>query len=267
MLQAIDNIGKQAIDSCKTIKAMVLFVYLSLRSTLSDYHRRNIRPVLSIMLSQIYFTGYQALPLITFIALATGSIIVLQSTAQLSLFGSQEMMGKILVVTIIRELGPMLTALIVIARSGTAVATELGSMQVNKEIEALRMMSIEPLGYVVFPRLVGGIISLICLAFYFNCIALLGGYLVSNMVSELSFSFYLDVLAQALSADDFILNVLKNAISGLIIFSIATYRGMNIKGAPHEVPIATTKAVVQSIICVVAFNLSMTIILFARAFL
>ncbi len=207
-----------------------------------------------------------ALPLITFIALATGSVIVLQSTAQLSLLGSQEMMGNILVVTIIRELGPLLTALIVIARSGSAVSTELGSMQVNKEIEALRIMSIDPLSYVVFPRIVGGIISLICLAFYFNSIALIGGYFVSNLVSDLSFSFYLEVLAQSITPHDFSLNVFKNAVSGLIIFSIAAHHGMQVRTGPQEVPIGTTKAVVNSIMAVVAFNLSITILIFAKVF-
>lgn len=264
MLQAIDHVGKFTLDIYRTITEMVVFVYLSFRSIvkLSSHH---LSPIFSILVSQIYFTGYNALALITFIALASGSIIVLQSTAQLSILGSQEMMGNILVVTIIRELGPLLTALIVIARSGTAVATELGSMQVNKEIESLRTMSIEPLAYVVFPRIVGGVISLVCLAFYFNCIALIGGFLVSNLVSDLSFSFYLEVLAQALTPEDFALNIIKNSISGLLIFSIATYHGMKVKGAPHEVPMATTKAVVNSIMAVVAFNLSITIYMFARA--
>lgn len=264
MINTADNVGKFTLDFFRSIKDMVLFIYLSFRA-IFKMEMRSLRPILSIIVSQIYFTGFQALPLITFIALAAGSIIVLQSTAQLSLLGSQEMMGNILVVTIVRELGPLLTALIVIARSGTAVATELGSMQVNKEIDALRTVSIEPLGYIVFPRIAGGIISLICLAFYFNCIALIGGFFVSNLVSNLSFAFYLEVLAQALEPNDFLLNVFRATFSGLIIFSIATYQGMKVFGAPHEVPMATTKAVVNSIMSVVAFNLSISIYLFARS--
>ncbi|MCM2349368.1 MAG: ABC transporter permease [Bacteriovoracaceae bacterium] len=264
MFQSIDQVGKFTLDIYRSFRDMLVFIYLSFRSAF-NLGTRNLRPIFFTLLSQIYFTGFQALPLITFIAIATGSIIVLQSTAQLSLLGSQEMMGNILVVTVIRELGPLLTALIVIARSGTAVATELGSMQVNKEIEALRTMSIEPLGFVVLPRILGGVISLVCLAFYFNCIALIGGFLVGNLVIDLSFSFYLEVLAQALTPEDYSLNIIKNSLSGFIIFSIATYQGMNVRGAPHEVPMATTRAVVNSIMAVVAFNLSITIYIFARA--
>lgn len=264
MLNSIDRIGKLPFDLYRTLKAMVIFLYLSFRTTLT-LEWRSLSPILSILISQIYFTGFQALPLITFIALATGSVVVLQSAAQLTLLGSKEMMGNILVVTIIRELGPLLTALIVIARSGTAVATELGSMQVNKEIESLRSVSIDPYGYVVFPRLLGGVISLVSLAFYFNCIALIGGFIVGHFVSDLSLTFYLDVLAQSLTMEDIALNIIKNSLSGLIIFTIATYYGMGVKGAPHEVPMATTRAVVHSIMCVVAFNVSITIYMFARA--
>lgn len=266
MIQAIDQVGKFTLDYYRTFRGFLLFIYLSFRC-MARMRLRGLRPVLYTLVSQIYFTGYQALPLITFIALATGSVVALQSTAQLSIIGSQEMMGNIMVVTIIRELGPMLTALIVIARSGTAVATELGSMQVNKEIEALRILSVDPLGYVVFPRILGGVLSIVCLAFYFNCIAIMGGFVVGHLVSDLSFSFYVEVIAQAVSPHDFTLNLLKNSISGLIIFSIATHQGMNVKGAPHEVPIATTKAVVNSIMAVVAFNLSITVFIFARALL
>ncbi|HXH75655.1 MAG TPA: ABC transporter permease [Bacteriovoracaceae bacterium] len=265
MFTYIDQLGKFTLDMSRSFSEFFRFIYLSFRCT-AQLRLSSLRPLLFTLVSQIYFTGFKALPLITFIALASGTIIVLQSTAQLSILGSQDMMGNILVVTIVRELGPLLTALIVIARSGSAVATEIGSMQINKEIEALRIMSIDPLGYVVFPRILGGIISIVCLAFYFNVIALIGGYLVSNLVSDLPFSFYTEVLAQALTPNDLSLNIFKNSISGLIIFSIATHHGMQVRSGPQEVPVATTNAVVDSIMAVVAFNLSITIIIFTKVF-
>jgi phospholipid/cholesterol/gamma-HCH transport system permease protein len=263
MFSVFDNYGKSVCNYFRNLGHMFRFVYLTFRLTIPlKWHA--LSSICYNIVSQIYFTGYMALPLMTFIALATGSIIVLQSTAQLSILGSQEMMGNILVVTIVRELGPLLTALIVIARSGTAVASELGNMQVNKEIETLRVMSIEPLSYVVFPRLIGGIISLLCLAFYFNIIALFGGFLVGKFVSDLTFSFYLDVLSHALTPHDFTLNIFKNMVGGLIIFTIACDQGFKVKNGPHEVPMATTNAVVSSIVMVMGFNLSITILVFAK---
>lgn len=263
MFSIFDSYGKSVCDYFRNLAHMFRFVYLTFRLTI-PLNWTALNSICYNIVSQIYFTGYMALPLMTFIALATGSIIVLQSTAQLSILGSQEMMGNILVVTIVRELGPLLTALIVIARSGTAVASELGNMQVNKEIEALRVMSIEPLSYVVFPRLVGGIISLLCLAFYFNIIALFGGFLVGKFVSDLTFSFYMDVLSHAISPNDFTLNIFKNMVGGLIIFTIACDQGFKVKNGPHEVPMATTNAVVSSIVMVMGFNLSITVLVFAK---
>jgi phospholipid/cholesterol/gamma-HCH transport system permease protein len=125
-------------------------------------------------------------------------------------------------------------------------------------------MSIEPLSYVVFPRIVGGIISLLALAFYFNTIALVGGFFVASFVSELTFSFYLEVISHALSPSDFLLNMIKNIVGGLIIFSIACEQGFKVKQGPHEVPIATTKSVVHSIVSVTALNLGITVYIFAK---
>lgn len=263
ILNTLDFFGKNTIDRFRGIRNFFQFIYLSLRCTLF-LPKHALKTILGNTISQIYFTGFLALPLITFIALATGGIVILQFT-QLSMFSSQDMIGNILVVTIIRELGPLLTSLVVIARSGTAVASEVGSMKVNKEMDALRFMSIEPLSYLVFPRLVGGIVSLVCLAFYFNVSALVGGYFVASTLSDFSFSFFLEVLAQAISPVDFTLNLIKNSLSGLIIFSIACYEGFKVNNSSHEIPIATTNAVMRSIIAVVTFNLSITIYMFFGA--
>jgi phospholipid/cholesterol/gamma-HCH transport system permease protein len=95
---------------------------------------------------------------------------------------------------IVREAGPLLVALVVIARSGTAVASEIGNMRANREIEALESMGINPLSFIVFPRVLGGVISVLCLAFYFNVLALVGGFLLTRFIQDMSFSFYTDSL-------------------------------------------------------------------------
>lgn len=263
MWKIFDDYGKSFLDWFRNAGRVFIFIYLSFRS-LIYLQLRNIKPILYVMISQIYFTGVQAVPLITFIALIAGSIVVMQSTAQLTLFGSSEMMGNILVVTIVRELGPLLTALIVIARSGTAVATELGNMQVNKEIEALRSVSIEPMAFVVFPRIVGGVICLVSLAFYFNFIALTGGFFVAKFMNNLTLDFYVNVIANAVSPEDFMLNFFKNAMSGFIIFAVACDQGLKVRLGPQEVPIASTQAVVKSIVYVMGFNMTMTVGMLAR---
>jgi phospholipid/cholesterol/gamma-HCH transport system permease protein len=243
-----------------------MLFYLSIRSTLFG-RTEGLRQVFSVVSSQIYFTGWQAVPLITVLAIASGATAILQSSSQLSLFGGGGMLGNILVVIIVRELAPLLTALVVIARSGAAVASEIGNMRVNREIEALEIIGINPLSYIVFPRVIGGVISVLCLAFYFNVIALLGGYLASRALHSIPFSFYFESLATAFDFDDILLFVVKNGFSGIMIFTIACQQGLSVTTSSHEVPQATTKAVMQSIFAATAFNLIVSIFFYLNQLL
>jgi len=232
-------------------------VYLSFRAAVYD-QSQGIRSIFSVISSQIYFTGWQAIPLITVLSLAAGGVVILQSSANLNLLGGAQMIGKLLVVIIVRELGPLLTALVVVARSGTAVASEVGNMRANREIEALESLGINPLSYIVFPRILCGVISVVCLATYFVLIALLGGFVITKLIHDLPFNFYVDSLAKAVAAEDIWLFLLKNSFSGMIIFVVCCYQGLLVKKSPTEVPIATTQAVVKSIIYVIVFNMTVT---------
>src|SRR6185312_12322354 len=256
------TVGHRVTSHLEYTANVFLMVYLSIRETLRD-HTQGARTILSVLASQIYFTGFQALPLISILALGSGTLVILQSTTQLSLLGGTQMMGSLLVISVVREIGPLLTALVVIARSGTAVASEIGNMRANREIEALEVMGINPLSYIVFPRLVGGVISVLCLAMYFIMIALLGGFVLAKFLpvvqmQSLSFSFYLDLLMNAFDRADLVLFLLKNTFSGTIIFIVCCYQGLSGRGSPTEVPVMTTQAVVKSMIYVVGFNLTVS---------
>ncbi|MEZ0393280.1 MAG: MlaE family ABC transporter permease [Pseudobdellovibrionaceae bacterium] len=254
---SIDRLGRTITDNFDYTLKVFLMVYLSVRATLRD-QAQGLRTIFSVISAQIYFTGFQALPLISVLALASGGIVILQSSTNLNLFGGAQMIGNLLVVIIVRELGPLMTALVVIARSGTAVASEVGNMRANREIEALESMGINPLSYIVFPRLVGGVISVVCLAFYYIVIALIGGFFLTKLIQDLPLSFYLDSLANAVAFEDLWLFLLKNTFSGMIIFVVSCHQGLSVKRSPTEVPIATTQAVVNSIIYVVVFNMAVT---------
>ncbi|MBC7370268.1 MAG: ABC transporter permease [Bdellovibrionaceae bacterium] len=238
-------------------------VYLSIRATILD-QAQGMRTIVSVISAQIYFTGWQALPLISVLALATGSVLVLQSMANLSLLGGTQLIGNFLIVMIVREAGPLLVALVVIARSGTAVASEVGNMRANREIEALESMGINPLSYIVFPRVIGGIISVLCLAFFFNVIALIGGFAVTKLLQDMPFSFYLDSLARGFAREDFLIFLAKNGFSGMIIFVVCCYQGLLVKKSPHEVPQVTTQAVVNSVIYVTVFNMTVTALFYLK---
>ncbi len=257
----LSGLGRHALSPIEYTAEVLLMIYLSFRAAFFD-QAQGMRTIFSVVSAQIYFTGFQALPLISVLALSTGSIVILQSSTNLSLLGGGAILGDLMVAIVVRELAPLLTALIVIARSGTAVASEIGNMRVNREIEALESMGIHPLSYVVFPRLLGGVVSVICLAIYFVVISCIGGYMVTSLLHEMPFSFYGDSLARAFSSVDVGLFMLKNTFGGLIIFMICCYQGFMVKQGPHEVPQVTTKAVVNSVIYVVIFNMSVTLLFY-----
>ncbi len=261
LLTQADRVGFRLFELWRYIRGTALMIYLAFRSAFND-RKLGFRQILSVVSAQIYFTGWQGMPLVTILALAAGGIAILQSSAQLSLLGGTSMLGNILVVIIVRELGPLITALVVIARSGTAVASELGNMRVNREIEALEVMGIHPLSYIVFPRLLGGVISVLCLSFYFNLISLVGGFVVSRAIHDLPFWFYVDSLATAFSMDDVVLFLLKNTFSGLIIFTVACQQGLSVHSSSHEVPQVTARAVVHAIVAVTSFNLLVTLLFY-----
>lgn len=254
---AVDRIGRSITDNLFYTHRVLMMVYLSFRATFLD-QAQGARTIFSVISAQIYFTGWQAIPLISVLALASGGVVILQSSSNLNLLGGTQMIGNILVVIIVRELGPLMTALVVIARSGTAVASEVGNMRANREIQALESMGINPLSYIVFPRILGGVISVVCLSFYFTVISLLGGFFITKLIQDLPLAFYLDSLANALAFEDLWLFLLKNIFSGMIIFVVCCYQGLSVKTSPTEVPVATTQAVVNSIIYVVVFNLAVT---------
>lgn len=236
---------------------VLLMVYLSMRAAVLD-QAQGFRTIVSVISAQIYFTGWQALPLVSVMALATGSVVVLQSMTNLSLLGGTQMIGNFLIAVVMREAGPLLVALVVIARSGTAVASEIGNMRANREIEALESIGINPLSYIVFPRVLGGVISVVCLAFYFNVLALIGGFFITKFMQDMPFSFYLDSLMRAFAKEDVVIFFAKNSFSGMIIFVVSCYQGLSVKKSPHEVPQVTTQAVVNSVIYVIVFNLTVT---------
>jgi phospholipid/cholesterol/gamma-HCH transport system permease protein len=120
-------------------------------------------------------------------------------------------------------------------------------MKINREIDALKIMGINPLSYIVYPRLLGGMISIVCLTFYFNAIALIGGFGVSRFFHTIPFSLYFNALAEELTVRDVGFFLTKNVLNGATLFTICCYQGLQVQESPHEVPQATTRAVMYSI--------------------
>lgn len=220
---------------------------LLIARTLLSRRPQGQRASLRVLLKQVLFTGYDALPVVAFIALAIGAIAIIQSLNYLPLFGAEDFLGNILVTVIIRELGPLITAFFVIGRSGTAITTEIGNMVVNHEVEALESMGVDPVRYLVLPRMFGFAAALVSLNVYFDIFAILGGFLVSKFVVVTSLTTFLSRVLATMLLSDVVISLLKGIVFGSLIALICTFRGFTVKVSTTEVPQQTTKAVLNAV--------------------
>jgi phospholipid/cholesterol/gamma-HCH transport system permease protein len=214
---------------------------------------RGRRETFRVIAKQVLFTGVDALPVVGVIALLLGIIVITQAGTQLPLVGADNLIGSIIVVVVIRELGPLLTAFIVIGRSGTAITTELGNMQVGQEVTALKLMGIPVTRFIIMPRVVGMILAMVCLTFYFDLVAVLGGFFIAKIELTIPFVAFADAVVKALSSTDVLVTAFKSALFGAIVAAIGCHHGMAVGGSPTEVPQQTTKAMINSVtLCLVS---------------
>jgi phospholipid/cholesterol/gamma-HCH transport system permease protein len=201
-----------------------------------------------VTLEQVYFTAVQALWIVIPVALILGTSLIMQ----FSKVSGQFDLGKIIVVIVVRELGPITTALIVILRSATAVTIETGYMNVLREMETLEMGGIDPLRLYALPRLIGMMTAMVCLVFIFAICAILGGYAIVWMSTNIAMQNFLLQIAKALTPEDYIVSALKALFFGVAIAVVSLFRGFSVGRSITEVPVATSKGAVECLlICMV----------------
>lgn len=206
-----------------------------------------------VLVYQILFTGIEALGITAVMALAIGAAIIGIGHSLPVDFVKSQLMYSILIIVIAKELGPLLTAFIIIARSGTAIATELGGMVVSHEIEAYVAVGVDPIEYLAAPRFLGVVVSMITLYVYFNVFGLLGSFVVVRLFLDIGVSEYFTSLFAALTPGDVFLGLLKCFVYGSIISVVALNRGFSVERAITEVPVAGIRAVSTGfMLCIVA---------------
>jgi phospholipid/cholesterol/gamma-HCH transport system permease protein len=206
------------------------------------------RTVRNVLARQILFTGYEAVSFVGTVAVVTGLSVVLQSQVWLNRLGQSALLGPVLVLVVIREVGPLLANFIVIGRSGTAIATELGSMNVRGEVGVLDAQGLDPFTYLVIPRVLGVAISVFCLAIVFVVVSFLSGYLSGLLLGVGSGPVvFLNSVMEAVRPSDVFSLLAKTWIPGLLTGAICCIEGLSVSKAVTEVPQAATRAVVRSI--------------------
>lgn len=199
-----------------------------------------------ILIMQLLFTFIEALPLVAVIALALGSALYLVGNPLLLSIGQSSLIYKLLIIIISQELGPLLVAFIVTARSATAIATELGGMVTSHQIESYVSIGVDPIAHLVAPRFLGVTASVFFLTLYFSFCGLIGPYLVTLVVDPVSAGGYFAELFKELTVTVIMTSCLKAVLFGMVISIVATYYGFNVERASTEVPIAGISAVGKS---------------------
>ncbi len=208
--------------------------------------------------------GYFSLPVVALTALFTGMVLALQSYTGFSRFGAESAIASVVVLSVTRELGPVLAGLMVSGRAGAAMAAELGTMRVTDQIDALSTLSTEPMKYLVAPRLLAGIIAMPLLVGLADILGVMGGYLVATQKLGFSSGTYLTSTFANLRSEDVVSGLIKAAVFGFVIALMGCFNGYRSRGGAQGVGAATTSAVVSASILILALDYGLTQVLFVK---
>lgn len=248
MIKPISNFGRPAARWISITGGLARFLVQALLSW-TRVPREGRRVVSRVMLNQIWFTAIQAIPIVIVLSGILSFLVISQAVRELGRLGATQYIGSLMVIAIVRELGPLITALTVVGRSGTAIASELATNKVMGEVDALEGMGIDPVQYLVLPRLGGAVVSVFGLLIVFDMMAVLSGFVAATS-SGMAGSRYFNIVLESLTLRDVQLTIVKGIFFGLIVGIVPSFYGMRVRPAPTEVPIATSQAIVTSILAV-----------------
>lgn len=258
MLKALASIGAATLGFMAVTGRIVIFALTALVTGLSPPF------YLRVILRQMLDIGYFSLPVVGLTAIFTGMVLALQSYTGFARFSAESAVATVVVLSVTRELGPVIAGLMVAGRVGAAMAAEIGTMRVTDQIDALTTLSTDPLRYLVLPRLLAGVITLPMLVLIADIIGVFGGYLVG--VYKLGFNpqAYLNGTWQHLETIDLVSGLVKAAVFGFIVALTGCYQGYHSRGGAQGVGRATTHAVVSASILILLVDYLITAAFFSR---
>jgi phospholipid/cholesterol/gamma-HCH transport system permease protein len=214
------------------------------------------------MLRQIWFIGWKSMLVICLTGLFTGMVLALQGFPTLRRVGSEAFLGPLVALSLIRELGPVLAALMVTGRAGSAIAAEIGMMRSNDQIDALKLMGLSPFRYLVVPNLIASVIALPLLAGIFSVIGIFGGYLVGVQLLGLNSGIYFAEMQQYVVMEDVLGGTYKAMSFGVLIAWVCCYKGYYSRFGAEGVSGATTQAVVNTAVLILVWDYFITLLVF-----
>lgn len=213
------------------------------------------------IVSHIFTTGAQALPIIAISAFLIGVVIAYQSIVQLQKFGADIFIVDTIGISLTRELAPLITAIVVAGRSGSAFTAQIGAMKMTQEIDAMKTMGFEPFTFLVWPRIFALMIVMPLLIFFADIIGIFGGMVIAHAQSNLSFSEFIHRLQGALALKHYLIGIIKGPFFAFLIAMVSTYRGFQVSSNTESIGLYTTKSVVNAIFLVIACDALFSILL------
>ena len=258
MLDGVATLGRAVLEMCRAAGRLLLFALDGLSHIFRPpfYFRAFFRAMLDI--------GYFSLPVVALTAVFTGMVLALQSSTGLSRFSADSAIASLVVLSVTRELGPVLAGLMVAGRVGAAMAAEIGTMRVTDQVDALSTLSTNPMKYLVAPRLLAGLIALPLLVVIADILGVLGGFIIATLKLGFNAATYLNNTLTFMQTQDVVSGLVKAAVFGLLISLMGCYHGYNSNGGAHGVGAATTAAVVAASVLILAFDYVLTELFFAR---
>lgn len=252
VLHFIDSIGKYILDLCESLGAFTIFFLQLVHCAFTT------RLKIKKLFEHAYRIGVQSLGIVVLTGSFTGMVFALQSYIGFQRVGGEQFIGAVVALGLIRELGPVLTGLMVTGRAGSAITAEIGSMHITEQIDALRTLRINTLQYLAIPRMLAGILILPCLALFAMIFGIIGGYLVCVYILGLSPEDYTSSIRAYVEIKDIRGGLIKAALFGLILTWVGTYKGFHTEGGARGVGIATTQSVVLGSIMILISNYFLT---------
>ena len=255
----IENIGKAAVEVYADIQAFVLFLgHLFVAMTHLLFHPKDIR--FKEIVYHVHQSGLNALVIIGLTSFLVGMVIAYQGAVQLAKFGADIFIVDTVAISMVRELGPMITAIVIAGRSGSAYTAEIGAMKITEEIAAMRTMGFDPYYFLVLPRVFAMMIALPLLIFFADIVGIFGGMVAAAIELDISVPQFTDRLQEVLEVKHYLLGMLKGPVFAFVIASVACFRGFQVSDSTESVGLQTTASVVNAIFLVIAFDALFSII-------
>jgi phospholipid/cholesterol/gamma-HCH transport system permease protein len=257
MIRFLASVGAASLSFLAAAGRLVLFAGRALAAGFTPPYYP------ALILRQIVYIGYFSLPVVGLTALFTGMVLALQSYTGFARFNAESAIATVVVLSVTRELGPVIAGLMVAGRVGAAMAAEIGTMRVTEQIDALTTLSTDPLRYLVLPRLLAGLVTLPALVVVADILGVFGGFLVSTYKLNFNPATYLTQTERYLETMDVVSGLVKAAVFGFIVALMGCYHGYYSRGGAEGVGQATTNAVVSASILILLFNYFLTQAFFA----